>query len=245
MAIKGYYTANEIIDEALLSVGIEDRSRYPEAAMYFIRMFRDFKLFHVAQEKEAWLPINNLVYTVQYPDDAIKILEVGVSVNREIFTFTEAPNMVEPSDPIDRELRTSRDETQTTDRSPYSGYGAKGLNVEYYFNLDERNRRIILNRAAVDKTRYADRSEVLVRYVSHDVDSLDETRVGADAVNMLIAYVEWKLIAARPKEHTAQYRMEKKAEFQEAEASYRLLNIPDVGELMDVIYESSSQNVRL
>jgi len=240
--MRGYYTADEIINEALISSNM-GRESYPLASSFFMRMMRDYKLFHVSELKEAWLPINNLNYTVAYPDDAIKILSVGVSINREFFSFTEASEMVKPSDPIGRELLSSRNESANIQRNT-AGYSGQGVNQEYYFTLDSRKRRIILNRAAVDKTRYADRSEVLVKFVSNDVDNLKETRVGMDAVNMLMAYVEWKLVASKPKEYTAQYRNEKKADFLEAEASYRLLNIPDVGELMDAIYETSGQNIR-
>lgn len=239
---KGYYTGREVIDNALMHVGF-DRSYYNIGASHFMSMMRDYKLFHVAEEKEAWLPINNLNYTVAYPDDAIKIISVGVSINREFFSFTESSEMVKPSDPIGRELLSSRSESANIQRNT-TGYSSEGTNVEYFFHLDNRKRRLILNRAAVDKTRYADRSEVLVKFVSNDVDNLSETRVGMDAVNMIMAYIEWKLVSNKPKEYSANYVESKRRDFLEAEASYRLLNIPDVGELMDAIYETSGQNIR-
>lgn len=244
MGTRGYYTADEVVNEALIAVGDAERNRYAEATMYFLRVFRDFKIFSSIQEKEAWMTINALNNTVLYPDDCIRILSVGCSIGREFFSFTESKKMVSPSDALDSQLLADRDESDSIVRAPYSGYGAKALNLEYYYTLDDRKRRIILNRAAVDKTRYADRAEVLVKYVSDDIDSLSTTRVGVDAVNMLMAYIEWKLVAARPAEYPANYRMEKKQDFLEAEAMYRLLQIPDVDELMDVIYESSGQNIR-
>ena len=239
---RGYFFGNEVIDNALMQLGF-DRSYYNIGASHFMSVMRDYKLFHVAQEKESWLNVNSLNYTVQYPDDAIRITDVGVSINREFFPFTEASEMVKPSDPIGRELLTSRSEADNIQRNT-AGYSAQGLNVEYYYHLDDRKRRIILNRAAVDKTRYADRNEVLVKFVSNDVDNLSETRVGMDAVNMIMAYIEWKLVSNRPKEYSANYVESKRRDFLEAEASYRLLNIPDVGELMDAIYETSGQNIR-
>lgn len=239
---RGYFFGNEVIDNALMHLGF-DRSYYNIGASHFMSVMRDYKLFHVAQEKESWLNVNSLNYTVQYPDDAIRITDVGVSINREFFPFTEASEMVKPSDPIGRELLTSRSEADNIQRNT-TGYSAQGLNVEYYYHLDDRKRRIILNRAAVDKTRYADRNEVLVKFVSNDVDNLSETRVGMDAVNMIMAYIEWKLVSNRPKEYSANYIESKRRDFLEAEASYRLLNIPDVGELMDAIYETSGQNIR-
>jgi hypothetical protein len=170
---------------------------------------------------------------------------VGVSIGREIFTFTESKDMVSPSDATDRELLSSRDESDNIVRSPIDGYGAKGRNQEYYFKVEENKRRIVLNRLAVDKTRFADRDEVLLRYVSNDIDDLNEARISGQAANMLIAYIEWKVTQALPDKFDRFYRNEKKVDFEEAESRYRMLLIPDVGEMMDIVYETASQNVRI
>ena len=243
--MKGYYTGNQIIDEALAGVGDVDRTNYMNAAMYFMRGYRDFQLFDAFQEKEAWKTIDTNTNTIKIPDDCIRVWKVGVNVSGEFFTFTESHDMVLPSDPIDGQLFTDRNETDVISRSPQSGYGAKGVNLEYYFKVDELKRRIHLNRAAVDKTRFADRTEVLLKYISNNLDDLDKARVGMDAANMLIAFVEWKLVSSRPDKYDARYRMEKKVEYEETESRYRVLLIPDVGEMLDTIYETSGQNLRI
>jgi hypothetical protein len=242
---RGYYQAAEVINEALYLVGDSDRMRYAEAALHFMAVHRDFSLFHTMEEKEAWMTVNTLNNTVALNDDTIRVLSVGLSINGEFFSFTESSKMTTPSDATERTQLTDRREDEKIDRAPYSGYGTKGLNTEYYYSVDYRKRRINLNRVAIDKLRFPDSSEVLVRYVSNDIDSLESTRVAMDAVNMLISYIVWKLIAAKPKDYSAQYRAEKKDEFLDAEYKYRLLSIPDVDELMDTIYETSSQNVRI
>lgn len=242
---KGYYTATQIIDEALLGIHNTDRSWYLEGAMYFMRGYRDYQLFDAFQEKERWVEINALNNTVQLPDDLVRLNEVGININGELFSFTEATNMVKPSDALDSTLDALRNEDDKIDRTPSVGYGAKAQNVEYYYKVDEAERRVILNRVAIDKSRYADRSEVLLRYISNDLDDLEKARVNGDAANLLISYIEWRLVASRPDKFDARYRAEKKAEFDRSETRYRTLLLPSVQEMLDAMYEKSGQNVRL
>lgn len=242
---KGYYTASQIIDEALLGVQDDSRNGYLEAAMYFMRGYRDFQLFDAFQEKEKWVEINALNNTVQIPEDLVRFNEIGISISGEFFSFTEAQEMVRPSDALESGLLSDRNEGQTIDRTPSVGYGAKGQNVEYYYKFYEAERRIVLNRLAVDKTRFADRSEVLIKYISNEIDDLEKAKVSGDAANMLIAFIEWKMVASRPDKYDARYRMEKQQEFDRNETRYRTLLLPSVQEMLDAMYEQSGQNVRL
>lgn len=243
--MKGYYTANQIIDEALAGIRDFDRRSYGEAAMYFLRGYRDFALFHAGgQVKETWRSIT-AVNTVPYPEDLMRLLSVGINSDGEFFSFTRSDKIVSPvSNPLGDAFDTTRDEGDTLRRVPATGYGAMGQNVEYYYKDDRENRRVILSRMALDLIQFADRSEVLFRYVSNGVDDLDKTYITNDAANLLISYIEWKLVSARPEQYDARYRSEKKEEYIEAQRMYDVLELPSIDELEDVIYETSSQNVR-
>lgn len=244
MALKGFYTGAQLVDEALIAVGDTDRRRYSEAVMYFLRGYRDFQLFNNEVIAESWLPIS-VTNTVNLPDDFMRLLWVGVSINGEVFSFTRSNKMVSPvSSAIDEELDALRGESEGIVRSPISGYGAKGINVEYYYGLDLERRRIVLKRHAMEMLRYADRSEALVGYVSHGTKDLDNTFVYADAANMLLAYMEWKLVESKPKQFNMSYMNMKKVDYYEAMSAYQCLNLPSVDELYDAIYETSGQNVR-
>ena len=243
--MKAYYTANQLIDEALAGVRCFDRKYYGEAAMYFARGYRDFELFQdFGSIKEAWLPIT-AINTVNYPTDAMRIVSIGVETGKELFTFTKADNMISPiTSSIDEALDSDRGEDDTIDRNPTHGYGAKANNLEYYYKDDKAKRRIVLGRMALDQTRFANRSEVLVRYVSNGIDNLDTTYIPNEAANLLIAYIEHKLVQSMPDKYTGQYRAEKREDYIEARNMYDALNMPSLDELIDVIYESSGQNVR-
>lgn len=243
--IEGYYTGNQLIDESLAGVRDFSRKYYNEAAMYFMRGYRDFRIFNDSGSiKDAWCTVT-AINTVNYPKDAIRIISVGIIADGEFFTFTRSDDLVSPlTSPIDESLDSDRGEDDTLRRTPTVGYGAKGTNVEYYFKDEQQKRRIVLSRIAVDVSRFAARSEVLIKYVSDGVDNLDELYIPNDAANMLIAYIEYKLVESRPDVYSRAYAMDKKESYYEARNMYDALQMPTLQELIDVVYETSSQNVR-
>jgi hypothetical protein len=245
MGIKGFYTANQIVDEALLAVGDNERRRYGEAVMYFHRGYRDFNLFHNEAVTERWEPITP-VHTVNLPEDFVRLLWVGVSLNGELFSFTRSNKIISPVDsPLDETLDESRGETEAIVRTPTSGYGAKAVNMEYYYTLDLERRRLVLKRPAIAVTKSSDRSEVLIGYVSHGVRQMDNTYIYADAANMLVAFIEWKLTEGKAGSVPAYLIEMKKQNYIESQRMYETLNMPSIDELYDAIYETSGQNVRL
>lgn len=243
--VKGYLTANEIINEALSDIRDDGRKYYADAAKFFVRGYREFKLFHAGGElKDTWRPIDINTRTVNFPEDLLRLFDVGVIVRGEFFSFTKGNKMVGISNPIDTPLNSDRGEDDTIDRSPSFGYGTKGQNVEYYYREDRPNRRLFLSRLAIDQTIFADRTEVLFKYVSNGITDFDNTFIAADAANLLISYIVYKLVCLFPEKYNAQYRAEKKEEYNEQWHMYDALELPSLSELEDVIYETSSQNVR-
>lgn len=242
--MKGYYTAVQVINEALAGIRDFDRKYYDEAAMYFLRGYRDFKLFdEYGCVKEAWKPITP-INTINYPEDVMRLIQVGVIAYNEFFPFTRSEHIVSPSTAIDEMFDTSREEGETLRRVPSTGYGAVGANVEYYFKDEPNNRRIILSRIAVDTILFSDRQEALLRYVSTGVDSLETTYIPNEAANMLIAYIEYKMCESRPDAYARTYIADKKENYLEARNMYSTLQMPSLDEMIDMIYETSGQNVR-
>lgn len=244
MAVNGFHTAKQIINESLLVLGETDKSKFLEAGMYFTRGYRDFQLFSAGGEvKEAYRSLT-VVNTVNYPEDALRVLQVGVMVDREFFPFTEKDTIVSPTDPLDSMFNTDRGEEKSLNISPVSGYGAKGNNLEYYYKDERTKRRLVLSRQAIDIARYANRSEVIFRYVSNGISDFDNTIIASDAANMLTSYIVWQMVEARPKDYAMNYILLKKENFREEQNKYDTLELPDLQQLVDMIYETSSQNVR-
>jgi len=239
---KGFHSVDNIVREALIEIRDFEAVNYAEAAHYLMKGFRDFQLFHNhGSIKEAWRPVT-AINTCNFPEDLLRLIKVGVIVDGEFFPFTRADDLVNPSDPLD--LSLTADENTTIDRTPSYGYGARAHNLEYYYKEDRSNRRVILNRVSVDKTAFADRQEVLFKYVSNGVEDFNTTYIPDDAANLLSSYVVYKLVSARPDEHNMNYIMLKKEDYIEAKRAYDMLEMPSLQDLEDMLYENSGQNVR-
>lgn len=78
--LKGFNTARQIIDEALAGIRDFDRKREREAAMYFLRGYREWRIFNSKSIVEMWLPVT-LVKTVNLPDEMLEFLSIGIPVN--------------------------------------------------------------------------------------------------------------------------------------------------------------------
>ena len=242
--LKGFNTARQIIDEALAGIRDFDRKREREAAMYFLRGYREWRIFNSKSIVEMWLPVT-LVKTVNLPDEMLEFLSIGIPVNGEMFTFTLAQGIVSPlDDPMEELLEAESGEDESLLRSLQYGYGSNGINDEYYFRLDEDSRRIVLKKAAIDLYTQSDRTEVLLRYISTGVSDLDNTMVPGTAYNMLVAYIEWKLVASMPTVYDRGYRMDKKQEYLHEVEKFQMLDMPTIDELYDVIFETSAQTPR-
>lgn len=242
--LKGYNPARQIIDDALAGIRDFDRKREREAANYFIRGYRDFRIFNSRSFMEMWLPVT-AIKTINLPEEMVEFLSIGIPVAGEMFTFTLANGIVAPlDDPLDEALDATLGEDDELVRSLQYNYGANAINDEYYFRLDEDGRRIVLKKAAMDLYAQADRAEVLVRFISTGVSDLDHTMVPGTAYNMLVAYIEWKLVASLPTVYDARYRAEKKQDYFHEIEKFQLLDMPTIDELYDVIFETSSQTPR-
>jgi len=242
--LKGYNPARQIIDEALAGVRDFDRKREREAAMYFLRGYREWRIFNSRSLVETWLPVTP-IKTVNLPDEMMEFLSIGIPVAGEMFTFTLANGIVAPlEDPLDQALDSTIGEDDELLRSLQYSYGANAVNDEYYFRLDEDGRRVILKKAAMDLYANSDRDEILVRYITTGVSDLDHTMVPGTAYNMLVAYVEWKLVASMPTVYKGDYREEKHREYLHEVEKFQLLDMPTIDELYDVIFETSSQTPR-
>jgi len=242
--IKGYSTAENIINESLSEIRDFNRRYYKEASVYFMKGYRDFQLFEsVGQVSESWESITS-INTVNYPEDLLRIVDVGVLVNGEFFSFTKSNKLRIPSDPLEETINEERGEDVNVNRSPSEGYSAKGSNLEYYYKEDNKNRRLVLNRLAIDQTTFADRDEVLIRYISTGITDYRNTFVASDAANLLSAYVVYKLVESRPDKYNLGYISMKKENYYEARNMYHALGLPSLQELEDMIYETSGQIIR-
>lgn len=241
--MKTVYNCDALINEALIGIQDFGGTRYPEAAMYLLRGLRDFQIFHGASVRYSWQQITP-IQTITLPDDYLNFVSVGVSIGGKMFTYTRDNQMIVPSDPLQGILHDDRIENEHTIRK--SNYlGANGYNAEGYFKLDPQHNRIVLKQTLIDMLTEADRTEVLLGYVSTGIDGdLKNSYIPTAAANMIIAYIEWKLVASDPEKYPANFRADKRSEYELAAEQFDLLALPSIDELYDAIYETSAQSIR-
>lgn len=241
--MKTAYNCDQVVNEALMGIRDFGGNRYMEAAMYLLRGLRDFQIFHGASVKQSWEKITP-IKTITFPEDYLNFISIGVSIKGKLFTYTKSSAIVPPSDPLGLSLRSERDEEGIGVKEEYQ-YGTNGYNQEGYFALDPAHDRIVLKTPFMQMVASSERDEVLLSYVANGIDSdLKNSYIPGAAANMLISYIEYKLIASMPEKYPANLRADKYTEYVIEAEKFDLLSLPSIDELYDAIYETSSQSVR-
>lgn len=234
------YSAQQVVDEALMGIRDFSRKRFAEGAMYFLRGYRDFQLFYATSIKEAWVDVSP-IKTIDLPGDFLDFISVGIILNGEVWTISKSSKIPAPSDAMNQAFVDGRGEDDQIFRKSYK-FSAQGANVEGYFNIDTAKNRIVLKDTFLMQYETSPKKEVLLRYVSNGMsDDLRNSFIPAAAVNMMIAYVEWKLIASDPEKHTANLRNDKFNEYLMEAEKFTNLALPTADELLDAIYETSGR----
>lgn len=235
--MKSWYTAKQVIIESLAIMGDYEQKRYEDACIYFMRTYRDFKLFHSTSFTKVWLPVT-AIKSVTLPDDFIDLVWVGTHFRGEVWTFTKNSRILSPSDPLQGTFNTSRyeDSSLLTPRS-------EGLNELGYFNLNLKENRIELKRSFLHFYNQSDTTEVYLGYIGNDINDINTAYVPSSAVNLITTGIAYQLAlsAVKPLPYIVSMR---EKEFLRASGMYDALSLPSADELLDAIYETSSQGIR-
>ena len=242
MGAKSWYTAKQVITEALALVGDFEQKQYEMAVLLFMRSYRDFNLFHNTSFTKVWLPVTS-IKTVSLPDDFIELVYVGTQINGEVWTFTKNARILSPSDPLQQTLNTARSEDSNLSVSPLTGYSAKGVNESGYFSLNMQSNRIELRQAFLDLYNQSDMTEVYLGYIGTNITDINTTYVPTNAVNMITCDIARNLALSDPKPNP--FMIQTRQRQYEIEAlKYDALSLPSADELLDAIYQTSGQNLR-
>lgn len=242
--MKALYTAQQIIDESLAGIEDYERTRFQAAAMYFGRGYREFLLYHSTEIKDSWIPMSE-IWTIPLPDDYLGFISVGIAIDGRTFSYTKEDKILTPTkDPLRQALDVDTTESADIVKVPTYGYNAKAINIKGYFKIDQRNNRIVFKEQFLQQFQDSDTDEVLLRYTSTGEGNLREIYVPGMAANMLIAYIEWKLVQNRPKQYAMNYIQDKKNDYIMESSMFDINAMPNIDELYDLIYETAGQSVR-
>lgn len=146
MDSKGVITFKELVSEALYR-GHRDKSDYELFKKLAINAYRELRLTSARGiAKHEKLPMDDLGF-VYLPDDYIQFISIGIAVNGQLFTFTQNNRIIVTT--TLQNGKVTQDETAGEGVHIHNGvvwgYGARGGQNQYYYSLDEDNRRIYVS----------------------------------------------------------------------------------------------------
>ena len=233
-------TFGNIVNNVLLDMHNEaDLGMQKRLLQYAIRIWRNkLVLFHLPYVKTVELTMNDL-NAVTLPDDCSRFISVGVPYRNRYWTFTEDGRMLLTGlggdcgeQVLDEDDGEGENLEETGDRA---GYSIPGGRNDYYYKMDARNNRIILNGFS--------RTTVRVKYISTGIRVDKETVVPVIAQEAMIAGV-----------HMLRLRHDPKAARVDKDHAERLFNLeienlehalmPTVDQLYDTYYKTVYQSAK-
>ena len=233
--MKSWYTAKQVIIEALALIGDFEQKQYESAVVHFMRCYRDFQLFHNTSFTKVWLPVTG-IKSITLPDDFIDIVWAGTHFRGEVWTFTKNSRILSSSDPLQGTLNTERHEDSSLMVAPV-------VNERGYFNLNLKMNRIELKNAFLHFYNQSEIKEVYLGYIGNDITDFNSSYVPVNAVNLITTGIAYQLAlsAVKPVPYIVAQR---EKEFLRASSMYDALSLPTAEELLDAIYETSGQGIR-
>ena len=181
MDYKGITTFKAVASKFLLRTQ-RPLSEYKRAVSLTIDGYRDINLFHLGNAKKAIIRMND-ISCIDLPDDYQMFISCAVPYNGRYWIFTKDSLLVSPSAELNgvEVVRTGEDVIIGT---TYSGYDATGGQNDYYCNVEESKRRIVINGFP--------NADVTLTYVSTGISMTEETAIPKYTEEALIAWCRWK-----------------------------------------------------
>jgi len=145
---------------------------------------RELHINHLPITQTAVLTIDTTNYTADYPDDYVNYVLIGVEDNGKWWTFTREDDMVDKT-------IVGIDGSDLGDRRSLVGYGNVGGKNDFYFKLDNNNRRFLFDESYSSNV-------VVLKYKSTGVESVDYSSISdiefpVYAENAMECYLDFRI----------------------------------------------------
>lgn len=235
---SGYETLHNIVMTAI-DMAEEDVSKYNKFLKLGIACYRNLRLHHVSEgEMVSKLSVDSTLNTVDFPDDMVDWIAIGVPVDGKLWTLTRKHGVIKTT--------TTEDATETYDTSigegqdlindVDSGYNARGgVNDEGYFDIDYPNKRFVLKNTTA--------TTVWLAYVTSGIN-LEETDqyLPIKYEETIRAYIIWQANVYRS-DVALNFKRELERQYEQQLKDLRHSEI-HLGELMDTLYALYHMEVR-
>ncbi len=232
--IAGIITLDTFVKDLLfkLEKNDDDYLRYFKISVDGLRHLLMHKLGYVTHTK---LVLDTDTNTIDFPNDYVGFVSLSVPDNGRMWTLTRDDRIV-PTTSTDGNGDEYLDEDagETVDlgeEANYSGYGARGGINDWYYSIDHKNRRIIINGLEADF--------FILTYISSGINASSATYIPLYVQEPLEDYVRWQ----DAKYKDAQDQDYKKKLFEESQRRMIKLNAPTFSEIKDALYRSANQSI--
>lgn len=252
---NGVTTIRNVVAGVLLEIGDEkNRQFYNRAFQWVIDEYRRL-VVHVAPfYSEKKVQLEEKRYSADYPDDAVKILSVGLYSNGEFRPFTKNANLsLYPVDAEDDIWEGGDGEGYGVPKKGF-GYAAKGSSMGYW--ADDYNNRLIyvrnyrwnkINEEYQNNTGNLLTGKVIVRYKTTGIDCGEDVCIPYEYRELLISLVTYRFMQKHiPVRPTTDILNRKQMDIMVREEEFEELTfgIKNLWEVKDAIYASLNTTAR-
>lgn len=179
---KAYGSLRDIVLDCQIEMDDHSKDNYARMMHFAINGYRDFRRHHFTCIKQIFVPVDQTLYSFDYPDDLIKLKAVGVPIDGEIWEFTEIKSKIKPQ--CD-EINEDRQELDRRNFRPVRTYGMQPYNQYLYTSDDDLRRGYIFGPIA---------DEVQLNYEATGYNLDEDVLVPDHAYEALKALVHYKMV---------------------------------------------------
>jgi hypothetical protein len=175
--------------------------------------------------------------TIDFPDDYVGFVSLSVPDDGKMWQLTRKDDLVPTTSTDDDGEYMDEDDGEGVDLNDELvpiGYGTRGGYNDYYYTIDKKKRRFIINGISTD--------HVILRYVASGINASASTSISLDIEESLESYVMWKLAEYNDERQDNVYA--KRQNFNNALRRLKKFNSASLQEVKDALYESSNQSIR-
>ena len=187
---KNQYTPGQLTLRYVVESCLNERDDYTKGdfkryLQFAIDGFREFSMYHIPCLVRKWCPVDQDIYTVDYPDDCIKLLSVRTVVEGREWTYSKFDNTELRVIPECQTLNDDRMERDNRSERPVENYGMVGYNRFQYIDVPKERRVVVFG---------PPRDEVRIYYKATGIKLGEETLIPVHALGALKAYVHFAAV---------------------------------------------------
>jgi len=155
-------------------------SDYKRVIQFVINGYRDVALFNLGTAKDYTQMMDD-ISCISIPDDYMRFISLSVVYKGRKWILTKDGSLISPT----TEVNGTETNNYTGELEVENTYGTGGGRNDYYYKVEEENRRIIIN--GLPKTL------VTLTYKSTGISMTEETAVPLYTEPALLAFIGWKM----------------------------------------------------